>query len=90
MNFLNSLFFLIVLLFLVWNIKAELFYMIFGIFVFLYIISLLFLVDPLEIIIRTLLFMCFNPLGIITLFIPIIIYGIHQSIKKIKSVKKFC
>ena len=85
MNFLNSLLFLVLLLSFFWIIKADLFFMIFGIVLILYFVIYSFTLDPFEVLITIGQFVFTNPLGILILFIPLIIYGINQGVQKLKS-----
>lgn len=88
MNFLNSLVFLGLLLSFFWIIKADLFFMIFGIVLLLYFVISSFFVDPLEILFSIGQFIFTHPLGILILFIPLLIYEIDQGIQKRLSSKK--
>lgn len=82
MEFLDSLLFILILLILLWTIKADFFFIIFGIASFLYFLIVLFSYNPLEIILSIFNFIFSNPLGLVIFFIPIIIYSIAKNIKK--------
>jgi hypothetical protein len=87
MNFLNSLLFLGLLLSFFWIIKADLFFMIFGMALLLYFVINSFFVDPFEILFTIGQFIFTQPLGLLILFIPLIIYGIDKGIQKLKPKK---
>lgn len=87
MKFLDAVLFLIFLLVLLWSIKSDLFFMLFGTAVLLYFIIQLFFMDPLEILLSLVEFIFLNPLGFIILFIPLVISIIDYIRKKIKSKK---
>ena len=82
MNSLDSFLFLLLVLNFLWLIKADIFFIVFGIVVLLYIITQSFFLDPLEIIFTIGQFILANPLGFLILFIPLIISGISKEIRK--------
>ena len=88
MNIENSLFFLLIIISFIWVIKADFFFMIFGTVILLYFLILLFFMEPFDIIISAGHFFLLNPFGVLILFIPLIIHGIHQGIRKLKNFKK--
>jgi hypothetical protein len=63
-------------------IKADLFFMIFGTVVLFFFLFQLFFMDPIEILFSIGVFFMQNPFGVLILFIPLIIYGIHQGVRK--------
>ena len=86
MDFFNSLIFLLILLMLLVSIKADFFFIIFGLVIFFYVIISLFLMDPYEILFSVVSFIFLNPIGFTIIFIPLIINYIHKfSSKYFKS-----
>ena len=82
MQFLDSLLFLLILLVLLWSIKADLFFVVFGFAILLFFLIQLFFMQPLDILLSIVNFMFLNPAGFILLFIPLIISLIKYVIKK--------
>lgn len=82
MNPQNSMLFLLMLIILLWGIKADIFFMLLGTVVLLYVLTLLFFINPLEVFITTIEFVFFNPTGLLIILIPLIFYGILQLFKK--------
>jgi hypothetical protein len=82
MEFYDSILFVFFILILLWVIKADFFFLIFGIAAFLYFLILLFAENPLIIIVSTLQFIISNPLGIILIFIPLFLYVIMKIIRR--------
>jgi hypothetical protein len=82
MQFLDSLLFLLILLVLLWSIKADLFFVVFGFAILLFFLIELFFMQPLEILLSIINFMFLNPTGFILLFIPFIIAFIKHVVKK--------
>ncbi|MFX1419324.1 MAG: hypothetical protein ACFE9N_10430 [Promethearchaeota archaeon] len=82
MDFVNSLFFLLLILALLWVIKLDLFFMVFGTVVLLYFIIQLFFMDPIEIFFSIGSFFLLNPFGVLILFVPLIIYALNLGLKK--------
>lgn len=76
------------LLAFLWTIKADIFFMIFGTVILLYFLFQLFFVDPLEIVFSVGEFFLINPFSVLILFIPLIIHGIHQGIRKLRNSKR--
>jgi hypothetical protein len=56
--------------------------MVFGTVVLLYFIIQLFFMDPIEIIFSIGRFFLLNPIGLLILFVPLIIYALNQGLKK--------
>jgi len=83
-----TILFLIFLMILLWNVKSDFFFIIFGIAAFLYLIIMFLIKDPFEIIELTILFMISNPLGLIILILPICIYTLYYYTKKISNKPK--
>jgi len=88
MDFFNSLIFLLILLILLVSIRADFFFLIFGLVVLIYFVVSLFFMSPLEIIISMLSFIVLNPAGLLLLFIPIIISIINKFLKNYLKYKK--
>lgn len=88
MKFLDAVFFLMILLVLLWSIKADFFFMFFGMAILLYFIIQLFFMNPFEILLSLLNFMFLNPLGFLLLFIPLLINIIYHYHKKAKLKRK--
>lgn len=88
MKFLDAVLFLMILLVLLWSIKADFFFMFFGTAILLYFIIQLFFMNPFEILLSLLNFMFLNPLGFLLLFIPLIINIIYHYRKKAKLKRK--
>ncbi|MBY8992343.1 MAG: hypothetical protein KGD58_16475 [Candidatus Lokiarchaeota archaeon] len=87
MNFEDSLVFLLFLIAFLWGIKADIFFMIFGTVVLIYVLVLLFFMDPIEILIDTIEFVFFNPFGLLVVCVPLFFYGILQFLKYTSSKK---
>jgi len=87
MKFLDSLLFLVVLLVLLWSIKADLFFLIFGTALLVFFLIQLFFMNPIDILISIGSFILLNPTGFIFLFIPLIISSIKYLIRKIYLMK---
>jgi hypothetical protein len=85
MNLLNSMLFLLLLLGFFWIIKADLFFMVFGTVVMLYFIIQSLFVDPLSVIFAIGQFILTNPFGLLILFIPLLLYGLDQRIRKMRN-----
>lgn len=88
MEFYDSILFIFFILILLWVIKADFFFLIFGIAAFIYFLILLFVEDPLTIIISMIEFVFFNPLGLILIFIPLIIYILIKMIRRPPHLKR--
>jgi len=84
MLFFDLIFFLILLLALIWAIKADLLFMILGITIILFLIFQLFLINPLDVFSSLLLFIISNPLGLLIALIPLIVVSIKYVIKKLR------
>jgi len=89
MQFLDSLLFLIILLVIIWSIKADLFFVIFGFAIVIFILFQFFFMDPFNILISISNFILFNPFGLFLLFIPLIVsifkYIFEKLFHKIRS-----
>jgi hypothetical protein len=83
MEFLDSLLYLTILLVLLWSVKADLFFVVFGFAVLIFFLFQLFFIDPLEIIFSIVSFILLNPAGFLLFFIPSIISILKYIIKKI-------
>jgi hypothetical protein len=79
------MFFLLLLVAFLWVIKADIFFMVFGTVVLMYFLIMLFFMDPLEVLLSTFEFILLNPLGILILIIPLVIYLIFHWSKKRKG-----
>ncbi|MBA7531261.1 hypothetical protein ES705_23472 [subsurface metagenome] len=82
MDFFNSLIFLLILLMILVSIKADFFFIIFGLVILFYVIIKLFLMDPYEILSSVVSFIFLNPIGFTIIFIPLIINYIHKFLSK--------
>lgn len=82
MNLDESIFFILFILILLWFIKADFFFIILGIAAFLFFLIIYFSKSPLEIILSILNFLFLNPLGLLLIFIPLILYLVREQIKK--------
>lgn len=82
MDFFNSLIFLLILLMILVSIKADFFFIIFGLVILFYVIIKLFLMDPYEILFSVVSFIFLNPIGFTIIFIPLIINYIHKFLSK--------
>jgi len=80
-----SILFLIFLLILLWNVKSDFFFILFSIAVFLYIILMLLIKNPLKILDETILFISSNPLGLIILILPLGLYAFYSYFKKLSN-----
>lgn len=83
MEFLDSLLFLIILLVIIWSIKSDLFFVVFGFAVFIFILFQLFFTNPFEIIVSISSFILLNPFGFFLLFIPLIISTTKYLLEKL-------
>ena len=88
MDFFNSLIFLIILLLLLVSIKADFFFIIFGLVIFCYVIISLFLMDPYEIFFSIVSFIFLNPIGFTIIFIPLIINYVYKFLSKYRKSRK--
>lgn len=84
MLFFDLIFFLILLLALIWAIKADLLFMILGITIIVFLIFQLFLINPVDVLTSLLLFIISNPLGLLIVLIPLIVASINYIIKKLR------
>jgi hypothetical protein len=80
-----SLIFLLLIVAFLWDAKADLFFMAFGTAVLLYLLIQYFFMEPIDVLVATLNYMFLNPLGILTLFVPLLIYGIRWSVKRVRK-----
>jgi len=87
MLFFDLIFFLVLLLALIWSIKADLLFMILGTVIVIFLIFQLFLINPLEVFTSLLLFVFSNPLGLLIALIPLIVASINYLTKKRRSDK---
>lgn len=88
MDFFNSLIFLLILLLLLVSIKADFFFILFGLVIFCYVIISLFLMDPYEILFSVVSFIFLNPIGFTIIFIPLVVNYIHKFLSKYITSKK--
>lgn len=88
MNLNESILFVFFILILLWIIKADFLFIILGIAAFLFFLIILFSEDPLEITFAILNFLFLNPLGLLIIFIPLILYLIKEGLKKRKNQKR--
>lgn len=88
MEYLESIFFLIILLVYASTLKASTFFIVFGSTIYLFIISQLLYLDPLEIFSNFLQDLLKNPFGFLLLFIPLMIDGFYGVLKKNIKTKK--
>ena len=88
MDFFNSLIFLLILLMLLVSIKADFFFIIFGLVILFYVVISLFLMGPYEILFSVVSFIFLNPIGFTIIFIPLIINYIYRFLSKyFKSIR---
>ena len=80
-----SVLFLLLIIAFLWDAKADLFFFAFGTAVLLYMLIQYFIMDPLDVLLSTLNYLFLNPLGIMTLLIPLLIYGIRRGLKKVRK-----
>jgi hypothetical protein len=80
-----SIIFLIFIMVLLWNIKSDFFFIVFGVAAFLYILIELLVEDPFKILLKVIEFVILNPLGLIILFLPIFCYLLYNYISRIRS-----
>jgi len=88
MNIQDSMFFLLLLVAFLWVIKADIFFMVFGTVILMYFFVMLFFMDPIEVLLRTFEFIVINPVGIIILIIPLVVYLIFQRTKQKKVLER--
>lgn len=88
MNLNESILFVFFILILLWIIKADFLFIILGIAAFLFFLIILFSENPLEITIAILNFLFLNPLGLLIIFTPLILYLIKEGLKKRKNQKR--
>jgi len=78
--------FILFIILLLWEIKADFFLLILGIAAYLFIVFYTFTSNPLRIIPSLVNFILFNPFGLLSLFIPFILLGLYKVKKrKLKS-----
>jgi len=82
------MFFLFVLLILLWTIKADIFFLLFVVVVFIYFILKMLAQDPIEILLSLGDFLLMNPLGFLLILAPLVIYYLNNFLKKISQFKK--
>ncbi len=82
MDFFNALIFLLILLILLVSIKADFFFLIFGLVLLIFFVISLFFMSPLEIISSVISFIVLNPIGLVLLFVPLIISLLSKFLKK--------
>jgi len=82
MEYLESIFFLIILLVYASTLKASTFFIVFGSIIYLFVISQLFYLDPLEILSVFFQDLLKNPFGFLLLFVPLMIDGLCRVLKK--------
>ena len=83
MEFLSSLVFLYVIIFFLWTIKADFFFVIFTAVVFLYLIIGFFTKSPLRLFFEIIKFIIENPLGLVLLILPLTSYLLSNVIQNI-------
>lgn len=81
MQFLGALIFLIFLLILLWYVKADFFFILFGIAVYFYILLRIFSIRPFDVFDSVAEFVIAYPIGLFLLVLPIIIYILYNFIK---------
>jgi hypothetical protein len=81
MEYLESIFFLIILLVYASTLKASTFFIVFGSTIYLFIISQLLYLDPFEILSSFLQDLLRNPFGFLLLFVPLGIDGLFRVLK---------
>lgn len=74
--------FIIFILLILWEIKADFVLLIFGFAAYLFLIFYIGLSDPLGSIVSIVNFLVFNPLGILLLMIPLGIFSVYKYCKK--------
>lgn len=89
MEFLDALLFLVILLVIIWSVKADFFLVIFGFAILFFFLIQLFFMNPVDILIAIGSFIILNPLGFVLLFIPLVIsfskYGLKKLYHRINS-----
>ncbi len=88
MEYLESIFILIVLLVYASTLKASTFFIVFGSTIYLFIISQFLYLDPIEILSVFLQDLLKNPFGFLLLFVPLMIDGLFRFTKKFILLKK--
>ncbi len=74
--------FILFIILLLWEIKADFFLLILGIAAYIFIVFYTFTSNPLSIIPSIVNFIFLNPLGLPSLFIPFAFLGLYKVIKK--------
>ena len=74
--------FILFIILILWEIKADFVLVIFGFAAYLFLIFYIGLSDPLSSIISVIDFLIFNPLGWLLLIIPSGIFGVYKYCKK--------
>ncbi|MFX1374582.1 MAG: hypothetical protein ACFFA0_02110 [Promethearchaeota archaeon] len=77
-----AILFILFIILILWEIKADFVLLIFGFAAYLFLLFYIATSDPLEIMISILDFFIFNPLGLLLLIIPVGIFGIYKYFKK--------
>ncbi|MFX1588786.1 MAG: hypothetical protein ACFFC1_11565 [Promethearchaeota archaeon] len=74
--------FIVFIILILWEIKADFVLLIFGFAAYLFLLFYIGISDPIESIVSMIEFLIFNPLGLILLIIPVGIYSIKKYYKK--------
>ena len=77
-----AILFIISLILILWEIKADFVLLIFGFAAYLFLLFYIGTSDPLASIVSVVNFLIFNPLGLLLLLIPLGILGVYKYSKK--------
>lgn len=88
MELFDTILFIFFILILLWVIKADFLFIILGIAAFLYFLIILFSENPLAVTFSILNFILLNPLGLLLIFTPLILYVLKEGMKRYLSQKR--
>ncbi len=74
--------FIISLILILWEIKADFVLLIFGFAAYIFLLFYISTSDPLASLVSMVNFLIFNPLGLLLLLIPLGIFGVYKYCKK--------
>lgn len=77
-----SVLFIISLILILWEIKADFVLLIFGFAAYIFLLFYISTSDPLASIVSMVNFLIFNPLGLLLLIIPLGIFAVYKYFKK--------
>ena len=88
MEYLESIFFLLLLIVYVSTLKANTFFIIFGATVYIILIMQLLNLEPISILSSFLHDILKNPSGFFLLLVPLVFEGLYRGVKKLLNIKR--